>query len=62
MGDGDKTMFWLDRGLDGRLLKNDYPRLFALEEIKEVTVGLKLSSGFRRDPGGAESSQMEDLQ
>ncbi|GKD46064.1 hypothetical protein Tco_1270709 [Tanacetum coccineum] len=59
VGDGGKTMFWLDPWLDGRLLKNDYPRLFALEGIKEVYVGQKLanglSSGFRRDPGGVES-------
>ncbi|GJX79028.1 RNA-directed DNA polymerase, eukaryota [Tanacetum coccineum] len=65
VGDGGKTMFWLDPWLDGRLLKNDYPRLFALEGIKEVSVGQKLanglSSGFRRDPGGVESSQIEDL-
>ncbi|GKE57328.1 hypothetical protein Tco_1496513 [Tanacetum coccineum] len=66
VGDGDKTMFWLDPWLDGKLLKNDYPRVFALEEMKEVSVGHKLvnglSSGFRREPrGGAESSQMEDL-
>ncbi|GJR82661.1 RNA-directed DNA polymerase, eukaryota, reverse transcriptase zinc-binding domain protein [Tanacetum coccineum] len=45
VGDGDKTMFWLDPWLDGKLLKNDYPRLFALEGMKE----------------GVESSQMEDL-
>ncbi|GJX92153.1 RNA-directed DNA polymerase, eukaryota [Tanacetum coccineum] len=65
VGDGDKTMFWLDPWLDGKLLKNDYPRLFALEGRKEVSVGHKLVNGlysrFRIDPGGVESSQMEDL-
>ncbi|GJT74504.1 DNA-directed DNA polymerase [Tanacetum coccineum] len=46
VGDGDKTMFWLDPWLDGKLLKNDYPRLFALEGRKEVSVGHKLVNGL----------------
>ncbi|GKC26482.1 RNA-directed DNA polymerase, eukaryota, reverse transcriptase zinc-binding domain protein, partial [Tanacetum coccineum] len=64
VGDDGKTMFWLDPWLDGRLLKNDYPWSFALERMKEVSVGHKLVNGLSsifEDLIGVESNQMEDL-
>nr|GEV57212.1 RNA-directed DNA polymerase, eukaryota [Tanacetum cinerariifolium] len=67
LGNGFVTSFWDDRWCaDGRL-KDIYPRVYALENHKKITVGEKLAQlslvyFFRRVPrGGAESSQVEEL-
>ena len=57
MGNGESTKFWSDTWYEGGILKDLFPRLFALENRKEVTVSSKLSdinlvSSFRRNPRG----------
>ncbi|GKB34242.1 reverse transcriptase domain, reverse transcriptase zinc-binding domain protein [Tanacetum coccineum] len=59
--------FWDDVWCGETSLSHSFPRLYALEEDKGISVASKmahvnLSSSFRRSPrGGAEHSQMEDL-
>nr|GEY58931.1 RNA-directed DNA polymerase, eukaryota, reverse transcriptase zinc-binding domain protein [Tanacetum cinerariifolium] len=67
LGNGFTTSFWDDRWcIDGRL-KDLYPRVYALENHKKITVGEKLAQlslvySFRRVPRGrAKSSQVEEL-
>ena len=43
MGNGESTKFWSDTWYEGGILKDLFPRLFALENRKEVTVSSKLS-------------------
>nr|GFD33461.1 hypothetical protein [Tanacetum cinerariifolium] len=67
MGNGLTTSFWDDKWcMDGKL-KDLYPRVYALENQRKITVGEKLAQislaySFRRIPrGGVESAQMEEL-
>nr|GEZ69772.1 RNA-directed DNA polymerase, eukaryota [Tanacetum cinerariifolium] len=67
LGNGAKTRFWEDKWCDEGILKIKYPRLFALESCKLISVGTKLShpciySSFRRKPrGGSELDQLARL-
>ncbi|GJS60856.1 RNA-directed DNA polymerase, eukaryota [Tanacetum coccineum] len=66
VGDGKDTLFWLDPWLEDGPFKCKFPRVYALEENKHVSVGDKLNMGLsaslRRFPrGGAENSQMNNL-
>ncbi|GJV27201.1 RNA-directed DNA polymerase, eukaryota, reverse transcriptase zinc-binding domain protein [Tanacetum coccineum] len=55
-------------GEDGGALKDRYPRVYALESCKQITVGAKLtqpnlSFSFRRNPrGGCEQEQFEKVE
>ncbi|GKE65922.1 hypothetical protein Tco_1520083, partial [Tanacetum coccineum] len=63
VGNGEHTCFWEDVWLDDRPLKSSFPRLYALECNKNVSVSIKLidsslSRSFRREPrGGIEEEQ-----
>nr|GEW09981.1 RNA-directed DNA polymerase, eukaryota [Tanacetum cinerariifolium] len=63
LGNRDKTTFWDDIWIEGKALKNRYPRIYSLETCKLITVGMKLAqtsldSSFRRVPrGGVEQEQ-----
>ncbi|GKC34088.1 RNA-directed DNA polymerase, eukaryota, reverse transcriptase zinc-binding domain protein [Tanacetum coccineum] len=67
IGNGNKTTFWEDNWIGGKILKIHYPRLYALEADKLITVGMKLTqpslvSSFRQDPwGDIEQEQFNDL-
>nr|GEV48174.1 RNA-directed DNA polymerase, eukaryota, reverse transcriptase zinc-binding domain protein [Tanacetum cinerariifolium] len=57
LGNGEMVKFWLDRWFEGGILKDLFPRMFALENMKEVTVSSKLNGdnladSFRRSPRG----------
>ncbi|GKD46391.1 RNA-directed DNA polymerase, eukaryota, reverse transcriptase zinc-binding domain protein, partial [Tanacetum coccineum] len=58
---------WDDVWCDGGKLKNRFPRAYALENSKQITVGQKLAHpslyhSFRRHPrGGLELTQVEEL-
>ncbi|GJX33271.1 hypothetical protein Tco_0243126 [Tanacetum coccineum] len=66
--DGEKTRFWEDKWCADGILKTKYPRLYALESCKLISVGTKLShpsicSSFRRNPrGGNELDQLVRLE
>ncbi|GJR31178.1 RNA-directed DNA polymerase, eukaryota [Tanacetum coccineum] len=58
--------FWKDLWIGDNLLKLSFPRLFALEENKDISVADKMntsiSSSFRRHVrGGVESQQLDQL-
>ncbi|GKF96056.1 hypothetical protein Tco_0288791, partial [Tanacetum coccineum] len=67
LGNGDKTAFWEDIWIGHIVLKDLYPRIYALETCKLVKVGTKLTQSsldfsFRRKPrGGIEHEQYEAL-
>ncbi|GJS85831.1 RNA-directed DNA polymerase, eukaryota, reverse transcriptase zinc-binding domain protein [Tanacetum coccineum] len=67
LGNGDKTVFWEDIWIDGKTLKNRFPRIYSLESCKLITVGAKLAQpsleySFRRNPrGGVEQDQFNEL-
>ncbi|GJW45497.1 RNA-directed DNA polymerase, eukaryota, reverse transcriptase zinc-binding domain protein [Tanacetum coccineum] len=67
LGNGEAARFWEDRWLEGDLLKQRFPRLYALDTHKYCTVAMKfmqpsLCFSFRRSPrGGAEQAQFEAL-
>ncbi|GJS45942.1 hypothetical protein Tco_0596063 [Tanacetum coccineum] len=67
LGNGDKTIFWEDIWIDGKTLKNRFPRIYSLESCKLITVGAKLAQpsleySFRRNPrGGVEQDQFNEL-
>ncbi|GJW48712.1 RNA-directed DNA polymerase, eukaryota [Tanacetum coccineum] len=67
LGDGENTNFWKDNWCSGGILKDLFPRLYALESCKLVNVCTKLNdpslvSSFRRDVrGGAEQIQLDNL-
>nr|GEZ20347.1 RNA-directed DNA polymerase, eukaryota, reverse transcriptase zinc-binding domain protein [Tanacetum cinerariifolium] len=57
LGKGDSTCFWEDKWFKGYALKDMFPRLFALENVKLVTVYKKLNDSsldysMRRKPRG----------
>ncbi|GJT34327.1 RNA-directed DNA polymerase, eukaryota [Tanacetum coccineum] len=37
LGNGDKTVFWEDIWIDGKTLKNRFPRIYSLESCKLIT-------------------------
>ena len=58
LGNGDTATFWNDNWSGGGTLKNLFPRLYALENCKEVKVSTKLSDSnleysFRRNTKGS---------
>nr|GEY33295.1 hypothetical protein [Tanacetum cinerariifolium] len=67
LGNGLSTFFWEDGWCEWGKLKERFPRAYALENLKHITVGHKLSQpclshSFRRNPrGGLEESQVEEL-
>ncbi|GJY90719.1 RNA-directed DNA polymerase, eukaryota, reverse transcriptase zinc-binding domain protein [Tanacetum coccineum] len=67
LGDGANTSFWEDVWCENTVLKDKYPRLYALELNKNIKVAAKLaqtsmSCSFRREPrSGVEHSQLVDL-
>ncbi|GJZ15979.1 RNA-directed DNA polymerase, eukaryota, reverse transcriptase zinc-binding domain protein [Tanacetum coccineum] len=68
VGNGEDTFFWNDIWLDDMALKHRYPRLYALESSKHVSISDKLSntsliSSYRRNPRrGIEEDQQRSLQ
>nr|GFA24098.1 RNA-directed DNA polymerase, eukaryota, reverse transcriptase zinc-binding domain protein [Tanacetum cinerariifolium] len=64
---GLSTLFWEEGWCEGGKLKERFPRAYALENFKHITVGQKLAQPclshlFRRNPrGGLEDSQVEAL-
>nr|GEX78562.1 zinc finger, CCHC-type [Tanacetum cinerariifolium] len=60
---GDSTCFWEDKWFEGSALKDMFPRLFALENVKSVTVYKKLNDSSldysmrRKARGGVEEDQ-----
>ncbi|GJY68998.1 RNA-directed DNA polymerase, eukaryota, partial [Tanacetum coccineum] len=67
LGNGQITSFWEDMWSEGGTLKNRYPRIYALESSKSITVGMKvaqpsLAFSFRRAPrGGVEQEQFDEI-
>ncbi|GJW45828.1 RNA-directed DNA polymerase, eukaryota, partial [Tanacetum coccineum] len=67
VGNGDNTMFWEELWKGEVLFKNLFPKLYALETVKNISVADKmaqpsLDSSFRRNvKGGAEQVQMASL-
>ncbi|GKF24169.1 hypothetical protein Tco_0076491, partial [Tanacetum coccineum] len=67
LGNGADTYFWEDLWHGDMVLKQRYPRLYALEVKKTVDVASKLSQenltwSFRRAPrSGVEQDQLTDL-
>ncbi|GKE42191.1 RNA-directed DNA polymerase, eukaryota, reverse transcriptase zinc-binding domain protein, partial [Tanacetum coccineum] len=67
LGNGENTLFWDDIWSDEAPVKFKFPRLYALEESKGISVGSKMGlpsllHSFRRHPrGGVESAQFKDL-
>nr|GEX74538.1 RNA-directed DNA polymerase, eukaryota, reverse transcriptase zinc-binding domain protein [Tanacetum cinerariifolium] len=62
---GNTIKFWTDNWYNGGILKDIYPRLYALENRKDITVSSKLAdphlnTSFRRDIiGGCELEQFQ---
>nr|GEZ97787.1 RNA-directed DNA polymerase, eukaryota [Tanacetum cinerariifolium] len=61
LGNGDKTAFWEDIWIEGKALKNRYPRIYSLETCNMITMGMELTqtsldSLFRRVPRGGVDS------
>ncbi|GJT52968.1 RNA-directed DNA polymerase, eukaryota [Tanacetum coccineum] len=66
VGNGTRTSFWNDLWIGDSLLKLSFHRLYALEEIKDLSVADKINapntSSFRRPiRGGIESQQLDQL-
>nr|GEY62091.1 putative RNA-directed DNA polymerase, eukaryota, reverse transcriptase zinc-binding domain protein [Tanacetum cinerariifolium] len=67
LGNKVSTLFWDDGCCEGGRLKDRFPRAYALETCKRITVGNKLvhpnlTHSFPRDPrGGIKQSQAEEL-
>ncbi|GJR52254.1 hypothetical protein Tco_1402775 [Tanacetum coccineum] len=66
IGNGIDTSFWLDIWIEDMALRFRFPRLFALEVDKGISVAEKLNSSvtlsFRREPrGGIETQQLHDM-
>nr|GEV60414.1 RNA-directed DNA polymerase, eukaryota, reverse transcriptase zinc-binding domain protein [Tanacetum cinerariifolium] len=67
LGNGDSTLFWKDNWINGLVLKDMYPRIYALEKSIMVKVSSKLMessldySFHRNVRGGVEQSQYDAL-
>ncbi|GJW13637.1 RNA-directed DNA polymerase, eukaryota [Tanacetum coccineum] len=66
IGNGTDTSFWYDSWIGDSALHVKFPRLFALELDKDISVAVKMNSqvtqSFRREPrGGIEFQQLNDL-
>ncbi|GJX64794.1 RNA-directed DNA polymerase, eukaryota [Tanacetum coccineum] len=67
LGNEESTAFWDDNWIGGKVLKYSFPRIYALETEKEVTVNFKMSdtrlenSLRRRIRGGVEQVQFNEL-
>ncbi|GKA12831.1 hypothetical protein Tco_0692377 [Tanacetum coccineum] len=67
VGNGDSTAFWDDKWIGDIVLKDMYPRIYALETCKAVSVRIKLNdssldNSFRRKSrGGVEQVQYNAL-
>nr|GEU80165.1 RNA-directed DNA polymerase, eukaryota, reverse transcriptase zinc-binding domain protein [Tanacetum cinerariifolium] len=67
VGNGESTLFWEEKWIDGLVLKDMFPRLHTLEANKKETVrvkmmGARLDYSFRRKArGGAEQFQLDAL-
>nr|GEW33182.1 RNA-directed DNA polymerase, eukaryota, reverse transcriptase zinc-binding domain protein [Tanacetum cinerariifolium] len=67
LGNGDSSSFWEDKWYTGDVIKELFPRLYALELHKHATVRMKLmapsldNSFHRRVRSGAEESQFNSL-
>ncbi|GJR99663.1 hypothetical protein Tco_0316172 [Tanacetum coccineum] len=67
MGNGESTKFWLDHWHSRGIFKDIFPRLYALESSKDVTVSSKIGDtslvcSFCRIPrGGIEKNQFYSL-
>nr|GEV96766.1 RNA-directed DNA polymerase, eukaryota, reverse transcriptase zinc-binding domain protein [Tanacetum cinerariifolium] len=67
VGNGENTLLWEDNWRDGGILKDRFPRIFALESCKSISVGSKFAQpsfhhSFRRQPrGGAEQMQYAEF-
>ncbi|GJX94590.1 hypothetical protein Tco_0349176, partial [Tanacetum coccineum] len=67
VGNGENTSFWDENWLGDDIFKSIYPRLYALEEHKSISVADKLQHpslvhSFRRLPrGGVEEVQLDSL-
>nr|GEU59843.1 RNA-directed DNA polymerase, eukaryota, reverse transcriptase zinc-binding domain protein [Tanacetum cinerariifolium] len=67
LGNGANTAFWKDNWSKKGKLKTIFPRLYALESNKLITVGTKLgdsnvTDSFRRTPrGGVEQQQLDEM-
>ncbi|GKE17669.1 RNA-directed DNA polymerase, eukaryota, reverse transcriptase zinc-binding domain protein, partial [Tanacetum coccineum] len=67
LGDRESSKFWYDNWCEDGVLKDRYPRVYALELCKNVTVAAKLrqvdlSQSFRRQPrGGIEQEQFQKI-
>ncbi|GJR26099.1 RNA-directed DNA polymerase, eukaryota [Tanacetum coccineum] len=66
VGKGTRTSFWNDFWIGDSLLKHSFPRLYALEENKDLsvanTIHAPITSSFRRlVRGGVESQQLDHL-
>nr|GFB55753.1 hypothetical protein [Tanacetum cinerariifolium] len=65
LGNRDTTAFWEENWLGGNVLKDLYPRIYALETFKSVIVSKKLidssldNSFHRKTRGGVEQSSRE---
>nr|GEZ58185.1 RNA-directed DNA polymerase, eukaryota [Tanacetum cinerariifolium] len=66
IGDGSQTRFWQDRWLAGMVFRDSFPRIFALELDKDVSVASKMREdmvgSFRRNVrDGVERQQFSEL-
>ncbi|GJR02333.1 RNA-directed DNA polymerase, eukaryota [Tanacetum coccineum] len=66
VGNGNRTSFWNDHWIGDSILKFSFPRLYALEDNKSISVAEKISgsisSSFRRDVrGGVENYQLDQI-
>nr|GEY09458.1 RNA-directed DNA polymerase, eukaryota [Tanacetum cinerariifolium] len=66
IGDGCQTRFWQDRWLSGMVLRDSFPRIFALELDKDVSVASKMredmAGSFRRNvQDGVEHQHFSEL-
>ncbi|GJU33964.1 hypothetical protein Tco_1182318 [Tanacetum coccineum] len=67
LGNGDSTAFWDDKWIGDIVLKDMYPRIYALDTCKAVTVWIKLNDSSldnslrRKSRGGVEQVQFNAL-
>nr|GFB44737.1 RNA-directed DNA polymerase, eukaryota, reverse transcriptase zinc-binding domain protein [Tanacetum cinerariifolium] len=67
LGNGDSFSFWEEKWYTGVIIKELFPRLYALELYKHTTIHMKLmapsldKSFYRRVRSGAEESQFNSL-